>query len=253
MEFFFKRLEAYIKVRPTAAMVDIIVKIMVEVISILGIVTKDIRRGRTSMSFPVYIYLKFDHSAAKYLKKLLGMKDIEEALQRLDKFTQEEARMAATEALTITRGIGDKVNDMDERLEGVDGKVQSVDAKVEGIDEKVLGVDSKVQGVKEKVLSIDSRVLGVYQRVLSVDSKVQGVDDKLLRVDRNVQRVDDKVQSVENKVLGVDHKVSSVIEGELYCSNPSPNLPSTFARLGVKETGVAFQQVVNQVSNLNRS
>jgi hypothetical protein len=52
MEYFFKRLEAYIKVRPTAAMTDIIVKIMVEVISILGIVTKEIRQGRTSMPFP---------------------------------------------------------------------------------------------------------------------------------------------------------------------------------------------------------
>ncbi|KAI9429374.1 hypothetical protein H4582DRAFT_2131029, partial [Lactarius indigo] len=39
MEYFFKRLERYIDVRPTAAMTDIIVKIMVEVLSILGIVT----------------------------------------------------------------------------------------------------------------------------------------------------------------------------------------------------------------------
>jgi hypothetical protein len=52
MEYFFKRLEAYIKVRPTAAMRDIIVKIMVEVISILGVVTKEIRQGQTSMHFP---------------------------------------------------------------------------------------------------------------------------------------------------------------------------------------------------------
>ena len=51
MEYFFERLEVYIKVRPTAAMRDIIAKIMVEVISILGIVTKEIRQGRTSMSF----------------------------------------------------------------------------------------------------------------------------------------------------------------------------------------------------------
>ncbi|KAF8268795.1 hypothetical protein EI94DRAFT_1699970 [Lactarius quietus] len=49
MEYFFKRLEAYIEVRPTAAMIDIIVKIMVEVISILGIVTKEIRQGRTKV------------------------------------------------------------------------------------------------------------------------------------------------------------------------------------------------------------
>jgi len=55
MEYFFKRLEAYIKVRPTAAMRDIIVKIMVEVISVLGIVTKEIRQGRTSTPFLVDI------------------------------------------------------------------------------------------------------------------------------------------------------------------------------------------------------
>ena len=46
------RLEKYIHFRPTTAMVDIIIKIMVEVISILGIVTKEIRQGKTSM--PVF-------------------------------------------------------------------------------------------------------------------------------------------------------------------------------------------------------
>ena len=53
MEFFFKRLEKYIQFRPSAAMMDIIVKVMVEVISILGIVTKEIGERRTSMSLPV--------------------------------------------------------------------------------------------------------------------------------------------------------------------------------------------------------
>ena len=49
------RLEKYIHFRPTAAMVDIIVKVMVEVISILGIVTKEIKQGRTSMTFLIDI------------------------------------------------------------------------------------------------------------------------------------------------------------------------------------------------------
>jgi nucleoside-triphosphatase THEP1 len=149
MEYFFKRLEAYIKVRPTSAMIDIIVKIMVEVISILGIVTKEIRQGRTSMSFrvPIDIFPKLDLYAERYFKKLLGRKDVEDALQRLDKLTQEEARMAAAESLTIARGIDDNVKVVDER-------VQSVDMKVEGIDDKVMSVDSRVQGVDHKVGSV---------------------------------------------------------------------------------------------------
>ena len=85
---------------------------------------------------------------------VFGMKDVEEALQRLDKLTQEEARMAAAESLTISHGIDEKVKAVDERLSGVDVRVQSVDMKVEGIDDKVLSVDSKVQGVDHKVGSV---------------------------------------------------------------------------------------------------
>ncbi|KAH9177989.1 hypothetical protein EDB89DRAFT_2239711 [Lactarius sanguifluus] len=135
MEYFFKRLERYIDVRPTAAMTDIIVKIMVEVISILGMVTKEIRQGRTK----------------KYLKMLVGRNDVEDALQRLDRLTQEEARMAAVETLTVTRGIGDKVD-------GVNERVQSVNTRVEGIGNKV---DSVTQDVKENGVAIQQVVTRV--------------------------------------------------------------------------------------------
>ncbi|KAH9031155.1 hypothetical protein EDB85DRAFT_1385164 [Lactarius pseudohatsudake] len=47
VENFFKRLETYTEVPPTAAMTDIIVKIMVEVLGILAISTKEIKQGRT--------------------------------------------------------------------------------------------------------------------------------------------------------------------------------------------------------------
>ena len=58
MESFFMRLEKYVHFRPTAAMMDIIAKIMVEVILILGIVTKELRQGQTSMPFLIYITRK---------------------------------------------------------------------------------------------------------------------------------------------------------------------------------------------------
>jgi hypothetical protein len=62
VEYFFKHLEAYIEVRPTTAMTDIIVKIMVEVLSILGIVTKEIGQGRMSISFLVNVLRSVDRS-----------------------------------------------------------------------------------------------------------------------------------------------------------------------------------------------
>ena len=42
---FFRRLEIYTKVRPTTEMMDTIVQILVEVLSILGIATKEVKKG----------------------------------------------------------------------------------------------------------------------------------------------------------------------------------------------------------------
>ena len=48
IEHFFRRLEIYTSITPTRAMSDIIVEIMVEVLTILAIATKEVRRGRMS-------------------------------------------------------------------------------------------------------------------------------------------------------------------------------------------------------------
>jgi hypothetical protein len=48
IEMFFRRLEVYTEVNPTPEMMDMMVQITVEVLSILGIATKEIKQGRTS-------------------------------------------------------------------------------------------------------------------------------------------------------------------------------------------------------------
>ncbi|KAI0266615.1 hypothetical protein BGY98DRAFT_470681 [Russula aff. rugulosa BPL654] len=93
METFFQRLEIYTRVSPPLEMIDIIVRIMVEVLSILAAATKEIKQGRMK----------------KYLKKLIGKTDIEDALKRLDKLTNEEVRMVTAQVLEATHTVEHKV------------------------------------------------------------------------------------------------------------------------------------------------
>ena len=51
IEKVFQRLEIYTRISPPPEMIDIIVKIMVEVLSILGIATKEMKQSRTSKKF----------------------------------------------------------------------------------------------------------------------------------------------------------------------------------------------------------
>ena len=48
IEMYFRRLEIYAKMQPSAEMMNIIIEIMVGVISILGIATKEIKQSRLS-------------------------------------------------------------------------------------------------------------------------------------------------------------------------------------------------------------
>ncbi len=56
---FFRRLEIYIEVPPTLEMMDIVVRIMVEILSILGIAMREFKRGRMS-KYLLYIYVAVD-------------------------------------------------------------------------------------------------------------------------------------------------------------------------------------------------
>jgi hypothetical protein len=58
MENFFLRLQVYTEVAPTPEMMDMIMKIMVEVLTVLAIATKEINQSRTSESFHVPIHCR---------------------------------------------------------------------------------------------------------------------------------------------------------------------------------------------------
>ncbi|KAF8263828.1 hypothetical protein EI94DRAFT_1806664 [Lactarius quietus] len=115
IENFFRRLESYTGVPPTDAMTDMTVNIMVEILNIFAIATKEMMQGR----------------AKKFLKKLVGRRDIEDALRRLDILTQEEARMAAAQILRLTHSVEDKVKVVDEKLAGIGDKMKGVDDKMD--------------------------------------------------------------------------------------------------------------------------
>lgn len=53
IESLFKRLETYTEVPPTHAMMDVIVKIVVEVLGILAFATKEIKQGSASEPVPL--------------------------------------------------------------------------------------------------------------------------------------------------------------------------------------------------------
>ena len=79
--------------------------------------------------------------------KLIGRTKMEDALKRLDKLTQEEARMASAQNLKITHTVDERVREVADTVVAIDNGVASVNDRVVTVDDRVKMVDNKVTQV----------------------------------------------------------------------------------------------------------
>jgi hypothetical protein len=91
-------------------MKELIVRIMVEVLEVLAVATKWIKQKFPSELVVANTPTLTDLPSEKFLKKLVGRTDIEDAMIKLDRLIQEEALMASAASLEIQRGVDKKTD-----------------------------------------------------------------------------------------------------------------------------------------------
>ena len=129
IESFFGRLEEYADVptSPTEAIKHVIVKIMVEVLGIFAILTKEIKERRTSQSITDRTSSVADRDTVRFLKKylqrLIGRADIDGALKKLQRLTNEEFMMAVVQILKVVSGIQSGVEGATKKIDALDRKL----------------------------------------------------------------------------------------------------------------------------------
>ena len=103
IEHFLRRLDIYTKIPPTPAMAEVLVKIMVELLSTLGVVTNQMVQKRPSespsLSWAATTYP--NPAQVKFIKKFFGENDVEVVLRRLDRLTLDEARATSAQTLAV--------------------------------------------------------------------------------------------------------------------------------------------------------
>jgi hypothetical protein len=115
------------------------------------------------------------------------MAGLEDALKRLDRLTQEEARMALAEILRITDSVRDEVK-------VVDGKVERMEDKLEDMGGKIVDIGGKVEDMGDKVE-------GMSDTVEDISGKMEDIDDIVHCVDEKVQIVIDGTRSLSSRLL----------------------------------------------------
>ena len=136
---------------------------------------------------------------------MAGIADLEDALKKLDRLTQEEARIAHVEVLRVTHSIRDGVNI-------VDGKVEEVGKQVQCVDDKVQVVIDGARGMFGQLLS-PSNVQPIISDGRQAKVAAKDIGNKVEEVGNKVEDIGNKVEDMDDKVQCIDEKVDVVIDG----------------------------------------
>src|SRR6266850_3699464 len=126
IHLFLQRLNSYTGIPLTKDFTELLGKIMAQILSILALSTKTMTERRTSESVHGLWSLLADCESEKFLKKLMGTSDVEDAVLRLDSLTKEESLMAVAKNLEVIHDVKVLAEDIDDKVQGVDQNVKAV-------------------------------------------------------------------------------------------------------------------------------
>ena len=138
------------------------------------------------------------------------MADLESALKKLDRLTQEEARMAIAEVLRVSHSVRDEVKVVDGKVESVVDKVEDIGENVADLGEEVADLGDKMEDVGEKVEDIGDKVEEICTGVEDVGNKVEDIAGKVEDIGGKMKDIGDELEDVGNKVEDVGNKVEDI-------------------------------------------
>ncbi len=164
----------------------------------------------------------------------MGNSDVEDSLRRLDRLTQEEARMASAEQLKVTHTIKERLTDVDKRVKGIDDTVNSVEVEVQNahsdvqdVGSKVKGVEGEIQASRRGVQDLGSKLQSIGGNVKDNSGRLRDFGDKIYQFDRSLPFLN-HAQDCE----GLNSFTGSLLREDLlrWLSAPNPSDNHNIAR-----------------------
>ena len=151
IHLFLQRLNRYTGIPLTPEMTLLLGKILAQVLCILALSTKEMKERRFSGSIRSTLSFKADYEIEKFMKRIAGRTDVEDAVERLDMLTKEENLMTAARNLEVTHQVDVNVIATQELTHRVDDKVTTIEEVIHDVDGNVKETKELTRDVRDDV------------------------------------------------------------------------------------------------------
>jgi hypothetical protein len=151
-----------------------------------------------------------DCGSEKILKKLVGKKEVEEALSQLDMLTKEESLMVVVRNLEIAHHVDGVVRDVDVNVNATKVLTEAIDGNVKETKVLTEDINDNVQATKVITEDIDDGVKAAKVLIEDIDGNVKAT--KVL-IEDNAKGIEGVARNVEN---GRHHFLSRLLIPTLF-------------------------------------
>ena len=176
IHFFVQRLKSYTGMELTNESTELLGQIMAQLLRILALSTKAMTDKKISELIRSLCFSMANCGPEQIMRNLMGRKEVEEAVSRLDMLTKEENLMVVVRNLKITQDIdgnvkatkvlvediGDNVNAAKVLTEDIDGNVKATKVLVEDNAEGIERIARRVDNSTKYPLSIFMHILTLF-------------------------------------------------------------------------------------------
>jgi hypothetical protein len=184
IHFFLQRLKSYTGMPLTHESRELLGKILAQLLSVLALSTKAMTDRRISELIRSLCLSLADYGSEKFLKKLVGRNDVDDALLRLDMLTKEESLMLMARNLEVTHQINGVVHDVDDNVKVTKLLAEDIDDNVQATKVLTEDIDDNVKTTKVLTEDIDDNIKAT--KVL-VKDHVKGIEGVARSVDNGTQ------------------------------------------------------------------
>jgi hypothetical protein len=154
IQIFLQRLSIYIGIPLTEPMMKLLGKTMGQVLSILALSTNEMTQTRISEYDWLDVSLFANDGTERFLTRLVGRTEVEDALVRLDMLTKEETGMTVVRNLAVTHAVDGHVKVVEDVTRVIDDNVKVVEEVARGIDENMKVIEESTHAIGDNVREI---------------------------------------------------------------------------------------------------
>lgn len=178
IHLFLQRLDRYTGIPLTDDLTEILGKIMAQLLLILALSTKAMMNGRISKLGHLLSHsFVADSDTEKVLKRLVGRKEVEDAVLRLDTLTKEENVMIAARNLEITHRVDGNVEASKVLTENIDNNVKATIALTEDVDDNVKATKALTEDIGDNVNATKALTEDVSNNVKATSALAEDIGD----------------------------------------------------------------------------